>query len=133
MAKKEDYIKQNREFLAAKREEEGVKEIALGVLRKIIKSGKSNVRPRQGNVVTVHYKGTLINGKEFDNSYKRSCPEAFRVRDLIVGFQVALTQMTIGDQWIVYIPCEQGYGMRSTGNIPGGSTLVFEIELLGVN
>ena len=133
MAKKEDYIKQNREFIKAKREEEGVKEIALGVLRKIIKSGKSNVRPRQGNVVTVHYKGTLINGKEFDNSYKRSCPEAFRVRDLIVGFQVALTQMTIGDHWIVYIPCEQGYGMRSAGNIPGGSTLVFEIELLGVN
>ena len=133
MAKKEDYIKQNREFLVAKREEEGVKEISLGVLRKIIKSGKSNVRPRQGNVVTVHYKGTLINGKEFDNSYKRSCPEAFRVRDLIVGFQVALTQMTIGDHWIVYIPCEQGYGMRSAGNIPGGSTLVFEIELLGVN
>ncbi|MBQ7818173.1 MAG: FKBP-type peptidyl-prolyl cis-trans isomerase [Bacteroidales bacterium] len=133
MAKKEDYIKQNREFLKAKREEEGIKEISLGVLRKIIKSGKSNVRPRQGNVVTVHYKGTLINGKEFDNSYKRSCPEAFRVRDLIVGFQVALTQMTIGDHWIVYIPCEQGYGMRSAGNIPGGSTLVFEIELLGVN
>ena len=133
MAKKEDYIKQNREFLKAKREEEGIKEISLGVLRKIIKSGKSNVRPRQGNVVTVHYKGTLINGKEFDNSYKRSCPEALRVRDLIVGFQVALTQMTIGDHWIVYIPCEQGYGMRSTGNIPGGSTLVFEIELLGVN
>ena len=133
MAKKEDYIKQNREFLAAKREEEGIKEISLGVLRKIIKSGKSNVRPRQGNVVTVHYKGTLINGKEFDNSYKRSCPEAFRVRDLIVGFQVALTQMTIGDHWIVYIPCEQGYGMRSAGNISGGSTLIFEIELLGVN
>ena len=133
MAKKEDYIKQNREFLVAKREEEGVKEISLGVLRKIIKSGKSNVRPRQGNVVTLHYKGTLINGKEFDNSYKRSCPEAFRVRDLIVGFQVALTQMTIGDHWIVYIPCEQGYGMRSAGNIPGGSTLIFEIELLGVN
>ena len=133
MSKKEEYIKQNREFLKAKREEEGVKEISLGVLRKIIKSGKGNVRPRQGNVVTVHYKGTLINEKEFDNSYKRSCPEAFRVRDLIVGFQVALTQMTIGDHWIVYIPCEQGYGMRSAGNIPGGSTLVFEIELLGVN
>ena len=133
MAKKEDYIKQNREFLVAKREEEGVKEISLGVLRKIIKSGKSNVRPRQGNLVTLHYKGTLINGKEFDNSYKRKCPEAFRVRDLIVGFQVALTQMTIGDHWIVYIPCEQGYGMRSAGNIPGGSTLIFEIELLGVN
>ena len=133
MAKKEDYIKQNREFLVAKREEEGVKEISLGVLRKIIKSGKSNVRPRQGNVVTLHYKGTLINGKEFDNSYKRKCPEAFRVRDLIVGFQVALTQMTIGDHWIVYIPCEQGYGMRSAGNISGGSTLIFEIELLGVN
>ena len=101
-------------------------------MRKVIKSGKSNVRPRAGNVVTVHYKGTLINGKEFDSSYKRKCPEAFRVRDLIVGFQVALTQMTIGDHWIVYIPCEQGYGMRATGNIPGGSTLIFEIELLGV-
>ncbi len=132
MAKKEDYIKQNREFLAQMKGQPGVEEISLGVLRKVIKSGKSNVRPRAGNVVTVHYKGTLINGKEFDSSYKRKCPEAFRVRDLIVGFQVALTQMTIGDHWIVYIPCEQGYGMRSSGNIPGGSTLIFEIELLGV-
>lgn len=133
MAKKEDYIKQNREFLAKVREEKGVEEISLGVLRKVIKSGKGDKAPRRNNVVTVHYKGTLINGREFDNSYKRKCPEAFRVRDLIVGFQVALTQMTIGDHWIVYIPCEQGYGMRSAGNIPGGSTLIFEIELLGVN
>jgi peptidylprolyl isomerase len=132
MAKKEDYIKQNREFLAQMKGQTGVEEISLGVLRKVIKSGKSNVRPRAGNVVTVHYKGTLINGKVFDNSFNRSCPEALRVNELISGFQIALVNMHIGDHWMVYIPSNQGYGPKASGPIPGNSTLIFEIKLIAI-
>ena len=84
------------------------------------------------NVVTVHYRGTLINGKEFDNSRKRGYPEAFRLSDLILGWQIALTQMRIGDCWRVYIPQERGYGKRASGPIPGYSTLIFEMELVAI-
>ena len=132
--KNPEYKQKNEAFIQALRDgEEELFEISQGVLVKILKSGSGERTPRPGNVVTVNYKGSLINGKVFDNSWERGYPEAFRVSDLIVGWQIALTQMHVGDHWIVYIPCEQGYGMRSTGNIPGGSTLVFEIELLGVN
>lgn len=84
------------------------------------------------SVVSVHYRGTLINGREFDNSYKRNCPEAFRLNQVIEGWQQALQQMHVGDKWIIYIPYTLGYGTRTSGPIPGFSTLIFEVELLGI-
>ena len=83
-------------------------------------------------MVTVHYKGSLINGKVFDSSYERGYPEAFRLGDLIVGWQIALTQMHIGDHWIIYIPYQVGYGTRDNGPIPAYSTLIFEVELVAI-
>lgn len=131
--KNTEYKLKNEAFMQALRDgEEELFEISQGVLVKIIKNGNGNRSPRQGNVVTVNYKGSLINGKVFDSSYERGYPEAFRLSDLIVGWQIALTQMRIGDHWIVYIPHEVGYGSRANGNIPAYSTLIFEMELVAI-
>lgn len=128
-----EYKMRNEAFMEALRNgEEELYEISQGVLCKIIKHGEGDKCPRSGNVVTVHYKGTLINGKVFDSSYERGYPEAFRVNELITGWQIALTQMHVGDHWMVYIPWEMGYGKKGCGNIPGYSTLVFEMELVAI-
>ena len=70
--------------------------------------------------------------KKFDNSYERNCPEAFRLNQVIEGWQIALQQMHVGDKWIIYIPYTVGYGNRASGPIPAFSTLIFEVELLGI-
>lgn len=136
MAKKKgnnEYKLRNEAFLQALRDgDEELYEISQGVLCKIIKSGTGDKPPRGNNVVTVHYKGSLINGKVFDSSYERGYPEAFRLNELITGWQIALTQMHVGDKWIVYIPQEVGYGRQGSGSIPGYSTLIFEMELMGI-
>ena len=112
--------------------EEELFEISQGVLVKIIESGNGDRTPRANNVVTVHYKGSLINGRVFDNSWERGYPEAFRLSDLIVGWQIALTQMHVGDHWMIYIPYELGYGTRASGPIPAYSTLIFEVKLVAI-
>lgn len=131
--KNPEYKQKNEAFIQALRDgEEELFEISQGVLVKILKSGSGERTPRPGNVVTVNYKGSLINGKVFDNSWERGYPEAFRVSDLIVGWQIALTQMHVGDHWIVYIPYDKGYGTRANGPIPAYSTLIFEMELVAI-
>lgn len=128
---KEDYIKSNRQWLETKAREEGVRPLDKGVYYRQIKKGSGTASPGRGSVATFHYTGTTINGKKFDSSRGGTAP-AFRVRDLIVGMQIALTKMHPGDRWEVYIPAEQGYGRMNQPGIPGGSTLIFDIELLGV-
>ena len=97
-----------------------------------MEKGEGKVSPTVRSIVSVHYRGTLIGGKEFDNSYKRNCPEAFRLCDVIDGWQIALQQMHAGDKWEIYIPYEMGYGSKSSGPIPAYSTLIFEVELLSI-
>ncbi len=127
---KEDYILNNRKWLEQKAGESGVIALDKGTLYKIIKSGNLSANtPNRGSVVTVHYTGKTINGKTFDSSRGGVAP-AFRLRDLIPGWIIALQQMHPGDKWEVYIPAEQAYGRRSQPGIPGGSTLIFEIELI---
>ena len=82
--------------------------------------------------ITVKTKGYLINGHVFDDSWQRGYPEAFRVSDLIEGWQIALQAMTPGDKWKIYIPYQMGYGIRTDGDIPGCSTLIFEMELISI-
>lgn len=132
MNKKEIYKQQNEKFLADMRKESDVKELRGGVLYKVLSSGdgQGEVKPR--SIVTCHYKGTLTNGRVFDSTFERDYPEAFRVNELISGFQIALVNMHIGDHWLVYIPSDMGYGNRAAGDIPGNSTLIFEIKLLGI-
>ena len=83
------------------------------------------------NVVICHYLGRTIDGKCFDTSLG-GCPLAIRMRELIEGWVIALKQMRIGDKWEIYIPSELGYGKISQSGIPAGSTLIFEVELIGI-
>ncbi len=129
---KQEYVLKNREWLVAKAGEPGVNSLDRGVLYKVIKQGnKGGASPGRNSVVTVHYTGRTINGKQFDSS-RGGTPLAMRLRDLINGWIIALPHMHVGDRWEVYIPAEQGYGRFSQPGIPGGSTLIFDIELLEV-
>lgn len=130
--KNEQYIRQNKAFLEEIRQEDGVRELRAGVLYKVIETGEGlgTVSPR--SIVSCYYRGSLINGKVFDDGFSRGYPEAFRVNELISGFQIALVNMHVGDHWMVYIPAEMGYGSRGDQVIPGGSTLIFEIKLVSI-
>lgn len=132
MAKKEEYKEKNLQFIEETALQEGVVKLPCGVLYKELLKGSGTVSPELSSVVSVHYRGNLINGREFDNSWKRGCPEAFRLNQVIEGWQQALRQMHVGDRWMIYIPYTLGYGSRSSGPIPGFSTLVFEVELLSI-
>lgn len=129
---KQEYIEKNRQWLIDKAKEPGVKSLDKGILYKVIKSGNPNgAKPNRASVVTAHYVGKTINGKTFDSSRGGVAP-AFRLRDLISGWIIALQQMHVGDKWEIYLPAEQAYGKINQPGIPGGSTLIFEIELLNV-
>lgn len=130
--RKEEYKEQNLRYLEEIASQEGVKKLAGEILYKVTEQGSGTVSPRLDNVVSVHYRGTLMNGREFDNSYERNCPEAFRLNQVIEGWQIALQQMHVGDKWVIYIPYTVGYGNRASGPIPAFSTLIFEVELLGI-
>lgn len=127
---KQDYILKNREWLAAKAQEPGVKPLDNGIFYKPLKKG-SGPMPNRGSVVLVHYTGKTINGRTFDSSRGGVAP-AFRLRELITGWIIALQQMHVGDRWEVYIPAEMAYGRSNQPGIPGGSTLIFDIELVGI-
>lgn len=129
----QDYILKNKAWLQAKAAEQGVRSLDKGICYKVIKNGKlGGAHPTRNSVVTVHYTGKTINGRTFDSS-KGGVAPAFRLRDLISGWVIALQQMIPGDKWEIYIPAEQGYGRFSQPGIPGGSTLIFEIELIAVS
>ncbi len=130
---KQEYIEKNRQWLAEKAKEPGVMPLDKGIYYKVVRSGNSKEsQPNRGSVVTVHYTGKTINGKTFDSSRGGVAP-AFRLRDLIPGWNIALQKMHVGDRWEVYIPDEQAYGKMNQPGIPGGSTLIFDIELINVN
>lgn len=129
---KREYAKTNLDWLAAKAEEEGVMALPEGIYYKVLSSGNNDGKhPTPRSIVTVHYTGRTINGKKFDSS-RGGSSIAFRLSDLIKGWIVAMQQMCVGDKWEVYIPANMGYGKFSQPGIPGGSTLIFEIELLGI-
>ncbi len=131
MAKRE-YIEANRRWLEEKAQEEGVKSLPRGIYYKVLASGNpEGVRPTKRSIVTAHYTGWTINGKKFDSS-RGGTPIAFRLSDLIEGWIIAMQQMVPGDRWELYLPSEVGYGKFSQPGIPGGSTLIFDVELIGV-
>lgn len=129
---KNEYARANKEWLAEKGKEEGVTRLAKGVCYKVLQSGsEGGKQPTPSSVVSCHYLGRTIDGKSFDTSLG-GYPLAIRLRDLIEGWVIALLQMRVGDKWEIYIPSELGYGSFSQPGIPANSTLIFEIELLGV-
>ncbi|HLB31270.1 MAG TPA: FKBP-type peptidyl-prolyl cis-trans isomerase [Gammaproteobacteria bacterium] len=122
-----------RKFLDENRKKEGVVQTESGLQYKVITKGVGQ-KPAPGANVKVHYRGTLINGKEFDSSYGRGEPASISLQNVIPGWQEAVPMMTIGSKWEIYVPSELGYGSRSAGpDITPNSTLIFEIELIEIN
>ena len=129
---RKEYAKANKDWLIEKSKEEGVEYLDKGIYYKIKSSGPADgLQPQVNDVILAHYTGWTIDGKEFDSS-RNDVPLACRLRDLIQGWIIAMQKMHVGDIWEIYLPAEMGYGKYSQPGIPGGSTLIFEIELLGV-
>jgi FKBP-type peptidyl-prolyl cis-trans isomerase len=120
-----------KEFLASNGKKDGVKTLESGLQYKVIQEGKG-AKPSDSDTVKVHYKGTLIDGKQFDSSYDRGQPASFAVNRVIKGWTEALQLMAEGAKWELYIPHNLAYGDHGTPTIPPASTLVFEVELLEV-
>ena len=118
-------------FLAENKAKEGVKTTESGLQYKVITEGKGEI-PADTCKVKVNYKGTMIDGTEFDSSYKRNEPATFRANQVIKGWTEALTMMPVGSKWELYIPQELAYGSRESGQIKPFSTLIFEVELVGI-
>ena len=118
-------------FLAENKAKEGVKTTESGLQYKVITEGKGEI-PADTCKVKVNYKGTLIDGTDFESSYKRNEPATFRANQVIKGWTEALTMMPVGSKWELYIPQELAYGSRESGQIKPFSTLIFEVELVGI-
>jgi len=124
--------KEGDAFLAANKSKEGVVTLPSGLQYKILTAG-AGPKPTATDTVTCNYKGMLLNGKEFDSSYKRGHPESFPVGGVIKGWTEALQLMPVGSKWQLWIPADLGYGDHGAGSDIGpGETLVFEVELLAI-
>ena len=126
-------LKAGEAFLAENTGKEGVTTLPSGLQYKVITAGAGK-SPQKSDKVTVNYRGTLIDGTEFDSSYSRNKPATFGVGKVIPGWTEALQLMKEGDKWKLVIPSKLAYGERGAGaRIPPNSTLVFEVELISVN
>merc|ERR1711907_80278 len=122
-----------KEYLAKKATEEGVVSLPSGLLYKVVKTSDSNKSPTANSPCECHYRGTLVDGTEFDSSYKRGKPTTFAPNQVIKGWTEAMQLMTEGEKWELYIPSELAYGERDRGKfIKAGDALVFEIEILKI-
>ncbi|HTF99070.1 MAG TPA: FKBP-type peptidyl-prolyl cis-trans isomerase [Nitrospirota bacterium] len=123
--------KEGEAFLAANKKKEGVKTLPSGLQYRVITEGKGAM-PKATDTVTVHYKGTLIDGTEFDSSYKRNEPASFPVTGVIKGWTEALQLMKTGSKWQLFIPANLAYGEQGRPGIPPNSVLIFDVELIKV-
>jgi len=124
--------KAGEDFLAENKSKEGVVTLPSGMQYKILTEG-TGPKPTANDTVTCNYRGTLINGKEFDSSYKRGQPVSFPVSGVIKGWTEALQLMPVGSKWQLFIPADLAYGDRGNGpEIGPGETLIFEVELISI-
>jgi FKBP-type peptidyl-prolyl cis-trans isomerase FklB len=124
--------KEGEAFLAANKTKEGVVALPSGLQYKVEKEG-TGPKPTAADSVTCNYRGTLIDGKEFDSSYKRGQPLTIPVSGVIKGWTEAMQLMPVGSKWQIFIPPDLGYGNQAMGqDIQPGSTLIFEVELLSI-
>jgi len=135
-AKNAELAKKNLEaaksFLAENKKANGVITTSSGLQYKVLAEGKGP-KPKKDDIVSTHYRGTLIDGTEFDSSYTRNQPIEFPVDRVIPGWTEALQLMPVGSKWLLFVPPELGYGEKSpTAQIPPNSLLIFEVELLGI-
>lgn len=124
------YKQRNLDFLEEYAQRDGVRILFNGVMYREITKGKGD-RPTPKSLVTVHYKGMLINGKVFDATQKGR-PATFRLNQLIDGWRTALREMPVGSRWEIVIPFNLGYGARGAGTIKPFSTLIFDVQLLSI-
>lgn len=124
-------IATGEKFLAANKNRPDVITTASGLQYEILQTG-DGPKPGIGDSVTCHYKGSFVDGSVFENSYENGKPVSFTVSGVIKGWTEALQLMPVGSKWKLYIPYQLGYGVNDYFSIPGGSALIFEIELLGI-
>lgn len=122
----------NENFLAQKAGEDGVTVLDNGVIMQKLESGRGSVHPRPASIVYVNYTGRLIDGKVFDSSEGEPLPALFRIRELIMGWQIVLVKMYEGDKYRVWLPAKWAYGSTKQPDIPAWSTLEFDIELVKI-
>lgn len=125
-------IEAGRKYLVDNSKKPGIKTTASGLQYEVLTEG-TGPKPTAADNVVCNYKGTLINGTEFDNSFKRGQPATFPLSGVIRGWTEALQLMPVGSKYRLFIPYELGYGLQGNPpSIPGGSTLIFEVELLEI-
>lgn len=125
--------KEGEAFLAENKKKEGVKTTSSGLQYKVIKAG-SGAKPKTTDSVTVNYRGTLIDGTEFDSSYKRGEAATFPLNGIIPGWVEALQLMPVGSKWQLFVPFNLAYGEHGKGREIGpNATLIFEVELVSIN
>ena len=132
-AKAEAVKVESKKFLEENAKKEGVKTTESGLQYTVIKEGEG-AKPKATDTVKVHYKGTLVDGTEFDSSYKRGEPISFPLNGVIKGWTEGLQLMPVGSTYRFFIPSDLGYGDRGAGaDIPGGAALIFDVELIEIN
>jgi len=126
--------KEGRDFLAANAKKPGVVTTASGLQYEVMVQGAGGAKPKATDKVKTHYHGTLTNGTIFDSSVQRGEPISFGLNQVIKGWTEGLQLMSVGDKYRFFIPFELAYGERGAGGvIPPYATLIFEVELLGIN
>jgi FKBP-type peptidyl-prolyl cis-trans isomerase FkpA len=123
---------EGEKFLLENRVKEGVQVTDSGLQYKVVVTGEG-AKPAASNKVTVHYRGTLLNGEEFDSSYSRNQPTSFQLDQVIPGWTEGVQLMPVGSKFLFYIPPDLGYGANGGGPIGPNSTLIFEVELLSID
>lgn len=121
-------------FLEENKSKEGVVSLPSGLQYKVLSEGKGGPKPTAESTVTTHYEGMTLDGKVFDSSFQRGEPASFPVNGVIAGWTEALQIMSVGDTYELYIPANLAYGTQGAGNeIPPNATLIFKVELVGIN
>ena len=119
-------------YMAANAKLPGVQTLASGLQYKIVQSGPPGPSPKAGDAIKVHYEGALTNGQVFDSSIARNKPLLMPLANLVPAWMEALPRMHVGDEWMLYVPPELGYGAEGSGPIPANSVLIFRIKFLGM-
>ncbi|WP_084021895.1 FKBP-type peptidyl-prolyl cis-trans isomerase [Vibrio rumoiensis] len=128
----EQNIKQGNAFLAQNAHKSGVITTDSGLQYLVLYKGTGTEFPTATSQVKVHYQGTLLDGSEFDSSYKRGEPIVFQLNQVVKGWQEGLQHMVEGEKVRLFIPYQLGYGKSGSGPIPAGATLIFDVELLEI-
>ena len=129
----QENIERGKLFLSTNGSAAGISVTDSGLQYQVLEKGNGSIHPRSKDTVRVHYHGTLLDGSVFDSSVTRGEPISFGLHQVIKGWTEGLQLMVVGDKYRLFIPSHLAYGNRSAGSIQPGSTLIFEVELLGIN